>query len=296
MPNTLVHLGLQGLVSRTILRIGDLKWIYLGCILPDVPWIMQRVLKITGLHVPMYDLALYTGVQGSLCFNLVLAAAVAAVAIHFGRVFAILAVNAFLHLALDALEVKGLNGVLFLAPISWKAVSLEWLKPESIVMLMLTAYGLVYVVWNWRKAVEKRPKLDFRNPWRLVMGAVLVAAYLLCPLFFTASLENSGYAFIRTLRDVGQRPGKPAAFDRALFVPDPAGNRLRIFTGEELRVDGIDLARSVPVTVEGVFVGTDRILARTFFVHTPGLRDGSVMLGLLLVGLSWIGSMRHSRP
>ena len=44
MPNTLVHLGVQGLGNRLISTEIDLKWVFLGCIIPDLPWIVRRTL------------------------------------------------------------------------------------------------------------------------------------------------------------------------------------------------------------------------------------------------------------
>ena len=40
MPNSLVHFAVQGVVTRSVLRDADIKWVFLGCIIPDVPWII----------------------------------------------------------------------------------------------------------------------------------------------------------------------------------------------------------------------------------------------------------------
>ena len=45
MPNTLAHLGVQALVTRTLLPRAELRWIALGCVIPDLPWIAQRALR-----------------------------------------------------------------------------------------------------------------------------------------------------------------------------------------------------------------------------------------------------------
>ena len=70
MPNTLAHIGLQGLATRKLLRDADLKWIYLSCIIPDVPWIIQRLVRYVIPNIDLYDLRLYAIVQASFLFCL----------------------------------------------------------------------------------------------------------------------------------------------------------------------------------------------------------------------------------
>ena len=72
MPNTLAHLGVQSLATRALIRDSDLKWIYLGCIVPDLPWTLNRLVKTTVPSVDLYDLRLYVIVQASLFFCLLL--------------------------------------------------------------------------------------------------------------------------------------------------------------------------------------------------------------------------------
>jgi hypothetical protein len=45
VPNALAHLGVQGVATRALLRDADLKWVYIGCIIPDIPWILQRFVR-----------------------------------------------------------------------------------------------------------------------------------------------------------------------------------------------------------------------------------------------------------
>ncbi len=70
MPNTLAHLGVQTLWSKAILPRADFKWISLGCILPDLPWIVQRIVTLGLPGVNPVELRLYWIVQASLGFSL----------------------------------------------------------------------------------------------------------------------------------------------------------------------------------------------------------------------------------
>ena len=51
MPNTLAHLCVQGIATRSLIKDADLKWIYTGCVIPDVPWILQRVIRSAFVNV-----------------------------------------------------------------------------------------------------------------------------------------------------------------------------------------------------------------------------------------------------
>ena len=67
-----------------------------------------------------------------------------------------------------------------------------------------------------------------------------VLAYALLPLaFLQGPLEADAFSIL-TLKDVEGRPGRAAAFDRAVFLPEE-GAQLRLFSGEILRVEGIAL-------------------------------------------------------
>ena len=61
VPNTLVHFAAQGAASHGLWRRLDPRWVYLGCLLPDLPWILRRAvvgLRPPGGHVrpaPLHD-------------------------------------------------------------------------------------------------------------------------------------------------------------------------------------------------------------------------------------------------
>ncbi|MEL6524039.1 MAG: hypothetical protein AAFQ66_23885, partial [Pseudomonadota bacterium] len=114
MPATLGHLGVQALITRSVLRGADVKWIWLGCVVPDLPWILQRFLKF--LDVSPYDLRLHAIIQSSLLFCVVASALFALFSRSFGRAFGILVGSAALHLLIDALQIKWANGVVLFGP------------------------------------------------------------------------------------------------------------------------------------------------------------------------------------
>ena len=142
MPNTLAHLGVQGLATRALLPRSDLKWIALGCALPDLPWIARRLVRPFVGDATLLDQRLVRLVQGSLLFCLVLSGAFSTLAREPGKVFRILALNSLLHLLLDACRTKWGNGVHLFAPVSWKLTNFGLFWPESPVTVVLTVGGL----------------------------------------------------------------------------------------------------------------------------------------------------------
>jgi len=52
MPNTFVHLGIQTLGSKALLKGSDFKWIAVGCIIPDLPWILHVKKSLKPSAVP----------------------------------------------------------------------------------------------------------------------------------------------------------------------------------------------------------------------------------------------------
>ena len=147
MPNTLAHLGVQGFLTRTIIREADIKWIFLGALIPDFPWIARRAILFLIPQVDPIDLRLYAIAQSSLAGCLLLAAAISLLTYKPLRIFIILAINSLLHLLIDALQTKWGNGVHLLAPVSWHTWNLGYFWPETMATYALTVLGVIYVLY-----------------------------------------------------------------------------------------------------------------------------------------------------
>ena len=190
MPNTLAHLGLQTLVAAPALRAGEVRWLFLGCVIPDLPWILQRALR--GLAVvDLYERRLYAIAQASLAVSLFLCAALAALAARPRRVFVILAASAALHLLLDALQTKWANGVHLAAPFSWQLWNAGLFWPESPISLGLSALGLA-VVGGVLLSSQRVPGAvtGERGPR---VSRVAVASLLLAVTCLYRGLRDSGF-------------------------------------------------------------------------------------------------------
>jgi hypothetical protein len=286
LPNTLVHFAAQGPTSHAIWRRLDPRWFYLGCLLPDVPWILRRAAVGFGLPVDTYDLRLYTMAQASLAGTLLLCAAVAVATRAPRLIFGILGVNALLHLLLDACEVKWGNGVHLLAPFTWKMTTFNLVHGEGWPVLVLTLLGAALVIWE---IVRWRPpaiRLDPRAR-RLVPAAALLGAYLLAPLPFLGAVQASDSYSVKTLRDVSRRVGRTVGLDRTTFLSTPEGDFVEMWNGERVRVTGSVPSHDARISLYGTFLETDLLRVDRYAVHRGG-RDWPSYVALMLLAVLWV--------
>jgi hypothetical protein len=294
VPNTLVHFAVQGAASRGLWRRLDPRWIYLGCLLPDVPWILRRIVVSLGLPVDAFDLRLYTMGLASLAGTLLLGAAVALLTAAPRLAFAVLGTNALLHLLLDATELKFGNGVHLLAPLSWRMTSFELLPGESLVYAVLAAAGALLVVWEIAR--PRATVLGFAGrPSRLAGAAALLAAYLVFPLPFLGAVEASGSYSVKTLREKDARPGRAVSVDRTAFLAAPGGGVVELWTGERVRATGDVPAHDATVSFHGTFLAPDVLRVDRIFEHRQD-RDWPSYVALVLLAVLWARPAWPTRP
>jgi len=294
MPNTLAHFGVQGLATRALIRDADVKWIFLGCVISDIPWILILVVNRVWPGIDPYDLRLYAIVLASLAASLLLSVALALVSKRPGIVFAVLALNSLLSLLLDALQRKWGNGVHLLAPFSWDLVNLGLFWPESVTSYVLTAFGFAAFLFLWRCSPGRSVDLSFRASRRVVLSAVLIGAYLAIPLCILTGPEKQDNHSVQTLRHQNSRLGKVVQFDREDYVVREGQEFLRTFAGEELAVVGTTLGHAGTVSVRATFIDDRTILVHELREHFGVWRDGASILGLALLLALWIAALRRS--
>ncbi|HSD66262.1 MAG TPA: hypothetical protein VLF95_06155 [Vicinamibacteria bacterium] len=297
MPNTLVHFAAQGAASRGVWPRLDPRWIYLGCLLPDLPWILRRVVVGLGIPVDVFDLRLYTMGQASLAGTLLLCAALALATAAPRLVAAVLGANALLHLLLDATELKWGNGVHLAAPFSWRMTSFDLLPGESPAYFALAVAGALLVAWEIARACPASPGPCLR-PARLGASAALLAAYLAFPLPFLGAIEASGSYSVKTLREVDARPGRTVSLDRTAFLATPAGGLVELWTGERVRATGDVPAHDATVSLEGTFLAPDVLRIDRLFEHRQD-RDWPSYAALVLLAVLWTRPLwppRRSAP
>ncbi len=304
MPNTLAHFGVHHLATRLGQRAGgstwqvsDLLWIWTGAVLPDVPWLLQRIAHFFVHGEARYDLRLYFVVQASLLFCLVLAAAVALLAEKPQRAAAILSLGAVIHLLLDACQIKWANGVLLFAPFDWRLLRFDLFWPESLLTWLLVAGGVVSGVLAapalWQNPIGLVPRR-----WPVVLP--LLAVWVFLPIALLRQAESGDVHFVGTLRNHDQRPGRQLELYNAHWFPGLAANetaqgegavvtmseeRLIVTTGEA----GIALpAEAARMSIKGHFETSGRLRLEDFHVHRARQRDALSLPPLAALALLWL--------
>jgi len=286
LPNTLIHFAAQGAASHALWRRLDPRFVYLGCLLPDLPWILRRAVVGLGLPVDGFDLRLYTMALASLAVTLLLAAGVAVATTAPRRVFAVLGLNALFHLLLDATEVKFGNGVHLVAPLSWRMTSFDLIAGESPLYFTLTVGGALLAAWEIARPRGTAVPFDLR-PRRLAAASALLAAYFVAPLPFLGAIESSGSYSVKTLREVEARPGRAVSLDRTAFLATPAGGFVQLWTGERVRATGALPTHDATVSFHGTFLERDVLRVDRLLEHRRS-RDWPSYLGLVLLALVFV--------
>lgn len=158
--------------------------------------------------------------------------------------------------------------------------------PNSVTTYALSLFGLVYLLFYWRKSLHIDSGLVLKQLPRTGLAAVMLAGYLLLPVWFLADAEKTNSHYIGTLRHVEQRSGKYIELDRVVFSPVPTSH-IQTDTGESIRVRRITETMPRVISLQGQFINAGEIEVKTYRTHAGRLRDGISYLGLLLVLLLW---------
>lgn len=287
MPNLLAHYGVQAGATRTLVRRADLKWILLGCLLPDVPWIARRAIVALLPGADPYPLLLYATVQSTLMCVLLLAGTLSLLSARPRRTFGILALNGLLALLLDGLQTKWGNGVHLLAPFDWSMWGADLFFPESPATVLLTALGLVAVAWLLWKSPGEGIGLDLADARRLLAAGLLAGLYLALPVPLADEVVDANNRYLATLRERADRTGRYVEFDRSRYLSRPGPDGLRFFTGDTLHFREDHLEESATVSLRARFAAPDTLEVVKLHEHRSGLRDAASYAGLALLVLVW---------
>ncbi len=291
MPNTLVHIAIQSPASRVLITKAEIPWIFLGTILPDIPWIIQRIVLKLGLFDPL-ALRAYVATQASLFFCLILSFSLCWLSKKPKTVFTILAFNSLFHLLLDATQVKWGNGVHLFAPFSWHLSSFGFFWPENMFIAYASIIGFLLVLVLIPHIYEEGIELSTRFRWKFIIFPLLL--YILLPFLFSSSIWQSNPSYIATIADITGRPGKPIEVDRGIFNVEDA--TISIPSKERIHLSGKLPARSGVVSIQGEFLSKDQIVVHAFHFHAYN-RDLASKTGLAAILFIWILALfSHYKP
>jgi hypothetical protein len=121
----------------------------------------------------------------------------------------------------------------------------------------------------------------------VVIALGLVWIWAVLPMLLIWGPEGADNHSVATLRATEQRAGREIALDRQLYLKDAEGDRLRIFTREELPVrEGLQ-EQPGTISVRARFLDESAIEILEAHRHWPGVRDLLSLVGLALLAILW---------
>lgn len=293
MPNTLAHFAVNAAITGFLPGKPDLKWILLGAVIPDVPFIIKRALVFTDAGIDVLDLRLLAIVQASLLFSLLLALAFSLLSKQPLRAFLILGVGVLAHLLLDASQTKWGNGPVFLAPFDWSYTNFELFWPEQWPSYVLTLLGVLYIICSIRYGFPPvHSDLDLRDKNRAAAALLVFGSYLLLPFALMDEVEESGAGRVQQIR-AASRAGSMIEIDRARYRT--SGNELQVelYSGYFIRLsyDGEDLAGRGKVSIKGRFLGHELLHADAYHINNPRFRELASIAGIAVASIYWLAAL-----
>jgi hypothetical protein len=290
MPNTIAHLGLNALFSKAFIKNADIKWIYVGAVLPDVPYILKRAILMLFPDVNVLDVRLFAIVQASLLFSLVFAFACSRFSNRANHVFLVLSVGVLLHLLLDACQIKWGNGPNFFAPFDWTIVNFGFFWPEQLPSHLLTALGGLYAIYAFTVPVGGQSQ-DLAIPKKrgLVAFWIALAIYVMLPFAFMNSVEKAGGGDVQLIR-MADRTGRFMEMDRAPFKHSGDLTAIQLYAGQFITLTGIaeGLPNQGKISIRGSFVAHDIFQADEYHLNDGAFREIASIVGLSIVLIYWL--------
>ena len=296
MPNTLVHLLVGTMATKPIFPTIDYKWIFLGAIIPDLPWIGQRLVRLVLPDLSPIDVRLYVAIQSALFASIILCAAFALLSRVRLQIFSALSIGVIVHLLLDATQTKWGNGVLLFAPFRWEMINFGLYWPEHWITITATLLGGAVGLFALLKAPPGQWDFIVPSLSHSTLILVFLLAYTFAPLPFLVGAERSDLHFADTLRQTEERAGRLIEVDRRNIEIDGTGVQLMHWTGEELFLHGALPDKTGVYSIRGTFVSPEVIEVREIYRHQAELRDYASYVGLLLVLLVWVRALLERRP
>lgn len=283
MPNTLVHIVAQGPVTSAIFPRVDLRWILLGTIIPDIPWILRRLITFVTT-VDGNLVSIYASLQSSFLLCILLSAGISLLTTHPLRVFWALFAAVVGHLLLDMVEIKPGNGVLWLVPFSLEDSTFSLVWPEHWFVHGVTLAGSVYALFLFSRNVQWAVCPAWpAGVTRSVTALILIVTYLAIP---AALVDRLG---IRSLGEINgsSRVGQPYYVDRMPYRLRGEDAYVLTNSGDEIRIVGTDPVDAEVVSLSGVFIDENTVVVEEIHVNDARFRDYASFFGLLAIVAIW---------
>jgi len=259
-----------------------------GCLIPDMPWILQRLAVASGLISPSARSSAYFIAQASFLFCVVGSLAIGAIHRLWLPAAAIASFGCAIHLLLDSLQDKWGNGVNFFAPFDWSLQSFGVLGVETALVATASLVGVIPFLAT-RRIKDDAGALDFTGT-RLGVFIAAIAVYLVAPTLLVSDVIEANVRNLRTLSSPDGRAGKALELDREEVSITADASYISTHAGETLTV----ASAPYPLTegqysVRGRFISDDAVSLEQIRRESE-YRDVASVVGLVMMG-GWIAGV-----
>jgi hypothetical protein len=268
MPNTLAHIGAQLPITRILFKKTDPRWICLGLLIPDIPWILQRLLLALPPGIQPYEIRAYVVLLSSPVMCALVSGAIAVLFEEKRSIFWTLFLGSLFHLLLDGAQEKGGMGILMLFPFSWKAFSYPVFSMDGWLSLSMTVVGLVVTL----TVLIRNPLYPRFSRWTLSAKTITVAAlltltYALVPALLIDSTIRANVHDTGIISGILNRTGQTIHFDRATYLPGDPPMIKNSTMPQAVEVTDLNLHEKTLVSGTARFVTEDRIDMHDAVIH-----------------------------
>lgn len=282
MPNTLAHLAIQIPAGRALGQ-QTLILVCMGLMIPDLPWILQRVLlyvdgSFSALHIRSYCLALSTP---ALC--LLLSWGISLLFRNPVRTLTVLFSQCLLHFFLDGLEQKGGIGILWFAPLNWASFSFEILSMDGVFVRGLSILGIVLgLILIFRRSNQNKDLFRL-NRVRMIGSSALLMIYLLVPLALMDTIIEKDVHHFRSWAMPSTREDNSISFDRAVLVPGCPTYIKNDLTPEPVVLKGFKSEEPGLIIGRGMFASENELILKDYTIIDRNERSVATFVGIVMV-------------
>jgi len=260
-----------------------------GCVIPDLPWIVRRLVDASSFSVEPISTYAYFIAQSSLVGCFFACIAFAFLFRNFKVVAAYALLGSLVHLLLDSLQDKWGVGVHLLAPFNWEALRLGVFQVDSVFTHLLTVAGIIPFLFITKARHDAR--LLCLNTYRIAGCCVCIIAYFSVPLLFISHVVASDSRYLHTLENKDERRGKLLELDRETTSVTGDTWHTTTHIGEVLAILNPDanMKDGGTYSFKAEFDNEHEIWVTDWKRHS-GARDTASYVGLLLIGC-WVASV-----
>ena len=238
---------------------------------------------------------LYVIVQSTLLFCIIVSFAFASLSKDFLKTFLILAFGCLVHLLLDSLQKKWANGAQLFAPFNWSLLNFDLFWPESLPTYLITLFGLFYFFMTFTNGTSAPLNLELKSTKRWFVFVSTLTVYMVIPLFLLSQPFDADNHYVKTIKDVKNRPGKYFEIDRRAYRYENSTGEINTFAGEDIKLKGIDLKDKEILSIKAKFIDEHTAQVIEYHIHSKYFRDWASYLGLTLILIFWVTNIYINR-